>query len=66
MFQIVKLVFADRRVFVWRTVDQKVPEEVPYYRNKATDVKHQCPIIISDLEQITGRTLRDNRTDHVS
>lgn len=65
-FQVRKLVIGNRRMLVRRTVDEEVPERVPNQRHGTGYVKHQRPVVVGDLEQVPGRTLGDNRSDHVS
>lgn len=66
VLQEMEFVFGYRRMFARRVVHQQIPEHVPYQRQDAADVEHQWPIVVGDLQQVTGRTLSDDRPDHVS
>lgn len=65
-FQIVELLFGYRGMFVRRIVDQHIPQHVPNQRHNSGRVKHQWPIVVGYLEQISGWTLCDDRTDHIA
>lgn len=64
-FQVHVFVFGYGRMFVGRAVYEEIPKRVPNQRHRAANVEHQRPIVVGVLEQVSGRTLGDNRTDHV-
>jgi len=64
-FQVHEFVFGYGRMFVGRAVHEEIPKHVPDQRHRAANVEHQRPIVVGVLEQVSGRTLSDNRADHV-